>query len=53
MVTKFRFLQVVAWRNDPTTSGEDVNYCYAAAPHENDYDVVSEELVRKIVNSVC
>ena len=42
-----------SWRNDPTTSGEDVNYCYAAAPHENDYDVVSEELVRKIVNSVC
>ena len=42
-----------SWRNDPTTSGVDVNYCYAAAPHENDYDVVSEELVRKIVNSVC
>ena len=42
-----------SWRNDPITSGEDVNYCYAAAPHENDYDVVSEELVRKIVNSVC
>ena len=39
--------------NDPTTIGENVNYCYAAAPHENDYDVVSEELVRKIVNSVC
>ena len=41
------------WKNDPTTSGEYVNYCYAPSPYENDYDVVDEELVRKIVNSVC
>lgn len=37
------------WRNDPTTSGESVNYCFAPAPHENDYDMVEEELVRKLV----
>ncbi len=42
-----------SWRNDPTTSGEHVNYCYAPVPHENEYDVVDEDLVRKIVNSVC
>ena len=42
-----------SWRNDPTTSGECVNYCYAPSPHENEYDVVDEDLVRKIVNSVC
>ena len=42
-----------SWRNDPTTSGECVNYCYAPVPHENEYDVVDEDLVRKIVNSVC
>lgn len=41
-----------SWKNDPTTSGESVNYCYASAPHENDYDIVDEELVRKIVNSI-
>ena len=40
------------YRNDSTTSGEFVNYCYAGEPHQNDYDVVDEELVRKIVNSI-
>lgn len=40
------------WRNDSTTSGEYVNYCYASEPHQNDYDVVDEDLVRKIVNSI-
>lgn len=39
-------------RNDSTTSGKFVNYCYAGEPHQNDYDVVDEELVRKIVNSI-
>lgn len=37
------------WRRDETTSGECVNYRFAPAPHEEDYDVVSEELVRKLV----
>lgn len=37
------------WRRDVTTSGEYVNYRFAPAPHEDDYDVVSEELVRKLV----
>ena len=37
------------WRRDETTSGEYVNYRFAPAPHEDDYDVVSEELVRKLV----
>ena len=40
------------WRNDSTTSGKFVNYCFASEPHQNDYDVVDEELVRKIVNSI-
>ena len=40
------------YRNDPTTSGKFVNYCYVGEPHQNDYDVVDEELVRKIVNSI-
>ena len=40
------------WRNDSTTSGKFVNYCYVGEPHQNDYDVVDEELVRKIVNSI-
>lgn len=37
------------WREDPTTSGEYVNYRFAPAPYEDSYDVVDEELVRKLV----
>ena len=40
------------WIHDPTTSCNHVSYAYALAPHENEYDVVSEELVKKIVNSI-
>lgn len=40
------------WLNDPTTTGDEVTYSFAQAPHENDYDVVDEELVRKLVESV-
>ncbi len=41
------------WVNDPTTTGKAVNYCYAASPNENNYDVVKKELVEQIVKSVC
>ena len=37
------------WANDPTTSGEFVNYCYGPSGHEDDYDMVSKELVEKLV----
>ena len=37
---------------DPTTTGEEVSYSYADGIHKNDYDVVDEELVRKLVESV-
>lgn len=40
------------WRHDPTTRGEEVSYAYADDPHETDYDVVDEELVRKLVGLV-
>lgn len=40
------------WMEDPTTTGEEVTYSYAEKPHENDYDVVSVELVKKLVESV-
>ena len=40
------------WINDPTTKTHEVSYAYAPYPHENDYDVVSKELVEKIVRSV-
>ncbi|MBS6517836.1 MAG: copper homeostasis protein CutC [Clostridium sp.] len=36
------------WREDPTTSGENVSYSFAAKPHENDYDMVDESLVRRL-----
>ena len=37
------------WQNDPTTSGEFVNYCYGPAEHKDDFDIVSKELVEKLV----
>ena len=40
------------WRNDPTTSGEHVNYSFAGTPHEDDYDMVDEVLVRQLMESV-
>lgn len=40
------------WINDPTTTGKDVTYSYASIPHENDYDVVSQDLVNTLVNSI-
>ena len=40
------------WLNDPTTAGEEVTYSFAPAPHENDYDVVDADLVRKLVESI-
>ena len=41
------------WVNDSTTHRHEVSYAYAPVPHENDYDVVSKELVEKIVKSIC
>ncbi len=40
------------WIKDPTTACNNVSYAYAQAPHESDYDIVSCELVEKIVNSI-
>ncbi len=40
------------WKTDRTTSGQWVNYCFAPEPHENEYDAVSERLVRKLTGSV-
>lgn len=37
------------WTRDCTTRGEKVGYSFGAAPHEDDYDGVSENLVRKMV----
>ncbi len=41
------------WVKDPTTTCHHVTYAYASNPHELDYDVVSCDLVSKIVASVC
>lgn len=38
------------WSYDSTTSGEYVSYSYGPQEHENDYDFVSEELVKKLIN---
>lgn len=40
------------WRNDPTTTMNNVTYAYGNGEHTNDYDVVSEELVKQIVASI-
>ena len=40
------------WLNDPTTSSNHVTYAYATSPHENDYEIVSKELVENLVASI-
>ena len=40
------------WKRDSTTTGEEVSYSYASGEHRGDYDVVDEELVRKLMESV-
>ena len=40
------------WVEDPTTTGKEVSYSYAEGEHRDDYDVVDEELVRKLVGSI-
>ena len=40
------------YKNDPTTSRNQVSYSYLDENHVNDYDVVDMELVRKLLNSV-
>lgn len=40
------------WLSDPTTTGAEVSYSYADMPHENDYDVVDSDAVKKIAASI-
>lgn len=40
------------WINDTTTSNENVSYAYAEKIYENCYDVVSKNLVEKLIKSV-
>ena len=40
------------WMTDPTTTSHGVTYGFAEPPHENCYDVVSEALVRKLLDSL-
>lgn len=40
------------WRTDPTTVGTQVSYAFAPAPHETYYDVVSQDLVQKLKESI-
>ena len=40
------------WESDPTTVVNGVSYAFAPAPNEDCYDVVSEELVRRLLTAV-
>lgn len=40
------------WCNDPTTTALNVSYNYADNEHSNCYDVVSKELVEKLIASI-
>lgn len=40
------------WRSDPTTMGKEVTYAYALSPHEKDYEVVDERLVKELCGSL-
>ena len=37
---------------DSTTIGKDLNYSYLPNPNEDKYDIVDQELVRKLINSI-
>ncbi|EOS59296.1 hypothetical protein C815_02274 [Firmicutes bacterium M10-2] len=39
-----------SYREDPTTKGKEVSYAYLGKPHEMEYDIVSEKLVRELAN---
>ena len=40
------------WIEDVTTSMHDVSFAYAPFPHENDYEIVSEELVKTLLDVI-
>lgn len=40
------------WKTDLTTKGDYVSYAYAGGTHQNSYDVVSQEIVEKLVKKV-
>lgn len=40
------------YKKDPTTSKGDVTYSYLQTPHQDDYDIVDEELVHQLVYKV-
>lgn len=40
------------WLEDPTTMMHDVSFAYALAPHENDYEIVSQEFVEQLLQVV-
>lgn len=40
------------WNTDPTTMGREVSYSYADKPHEMEYDVVDENVVKRLVLSI-
>lgn len=37
------------WANDPTTTGAEVSYSYAGLSHADDFEVVDEGIVKKLV----
>lgn len=41
-----------SFNNDPTTSNNGVSYAYLTGEHEMDYDIVEENLVKNLVNTV-
>ena len=40
------------WAKDPTTTGKEVSYSYVEGEHKDDYDVVEEKLVQKLIESI-
>ncbi len=40
------------WVEDPTTHKNNVSYSYASAPNEMNYDVVSYELVKNMIENL-
>lgn len=40
------------WRNDETTTGNNVSYSYLNDPHASQFDIVDKSIVRELINSI-
>ena len=40
------------WVSDPTTIQKDISFAYAESPHQEDYEIVSQKLVERLLAEI-